>query len=79
MLKYTIQHQLTEICIYWLKLLSYDYGKCENVTTNIRINSYNQICETFIMFKNAVQRVIRYNGIYQEGDWVIKKPEGQNF
>ena len=32
-----------------------------------------------LFFKNAVPRVIRYNGIYQEGDLVIKKPEGQSF
>ena len=39
----------------------------------------NQICNTFIIFKSAVQRVLNYNGIDQEEDRVIKKPRRPEF
>ena len=41
--------------------------------------SVNQICNTFIIFKSAVQRVLSYNGIDQEEDRVIKKPRRPEF
>ena len=54
---------------------AYYWAPC-NWKVHLLIKAWTKYTTLLLIFKIAVPRVIRYNGIYQGGDRVIKKPEG---